>query len=596
MGIATREFLHWTSALIAVPSIIFSGRPFFNSALSALKSLRTNMDVPISVALILTCAVSFLELINKGEHVYFDSAVMLMFFLLVGRYLDFKARRKARSLAYDLMNTFDEFATVLENKKSRQVLAKNLKEGMIILVKRGEKFLADGIVISDQGSVDTSVITGETTPAHIHKNSIVYAGSINLGNPVTYTCKKPSESSTLAEIAQLLENAENKRHKYKRIADRVAQLYTPVVHIAALLTFCLWYFLIDVSWQEALLISITVLIITCPCAIGLAVPVAQVVATNILFKMGVILKSGDALEKLSEVDTVFFDKTGTLTQGTLEVEDISDSTDIQIAASLASYSLHPISQIISKSFQGELIDVSQIKETPGYGIEGIIQDKAVKLGKRSWVIKDNEHDICEKNVPEASTWLHIEGLLQAKPIILKDHLKEDSKHTVHAFSHDGLNTIIVSGDQYSFTQAIAHDLGINTFYANLLPKDKYELIQDYQTNNHKVLMVGDGLNDTPSMTKADVSIAPSNAVALSVNTADIVILNDKLYPVYETYALSKKVSRVIKQNFILSFAYNLIAIPLAIAGLVTPFIAAIAMSSSSLLVIGNSFRLKGMKS
>ena len=298
MGMSTRDFLHFISAIIALPIVIYAGMPFYKSAYKALRGKRTNMDVPISLAIILASSMSLFEAFNHGEHVYFDSALMLVFFLLIGRYLDLRAKGKARESVANLLDMFNGHATIIKNKEQKVIPIRDLREGMVALVATGEKIPADGVVIKGASEVDTSLITGETIPSPIGKNSAVFAGTINMVKPITIKISSAGENSLLSDIVKLVEVAENNKSKYVRLADYAASLYVPIVHTMGLVTFLLWAFVLDASWQVALLNAVAVLIITCPCALGLAVPIVQVLASSLLMRKGIFVKSGDALERL----------------------------------------------------------------------------------------------------------------------------------------------------------------------------------------------------------------------------------------------------------------------------------------------------------
>ena len=591
MGMATRDFMHWISAAIALPTIMFSGRPFFRSALKALSNGHTNMDVPISLALVLASAMSLFETINHGEHVYFDSAVMLMFFLLIGRYLDFRARKNARSTATDLLSTLSGFANVVTNDgrydKITRTPIRDLHEDMIIRVAAGEKFPIDGVIISGASEVDTSLVTGETMPHAINEGSEIFAGTLNISAPVTIKVARAAEDSLLADIVRLMENASQGQAKYVRLADRAAKLYTPLVHSFALLAFIGWWLLGGIAWQAALVISITVLIITCPCALGLAVPVVQVLASGRLMKSGILIKSGDALERLSSIDTILLDKTGTLTLGTPSLYGTYNNNILQLAASIATHSSHPLSKAIAKSFDGDILEITHIAEHSGLGLEGKYNGKTIKLGSRKWIgeIKSSQSDMLE-------IWLEIEGQGAATPIYFTDILREDSAEIVAQFKKHGVTPIILSGDRSEVVQKIAKECDVDKFYSEIKPTEKYDIMEELKAAGHKVLMVGDGLNDAPVLSGADVSIAPGSAIDMAQNAADIVFMGDKLAPVLEVYKTATMAQKLVKQNFALAVIYNIFAVPLAIAGFVTPLLAAIAMSGSSLIVIANSFRLR----
>lgn len=589
MGMATRDFLHWISALIAIPTIIFSGRPFFRSAIAVLKAKRTNMDVPISVGLILTGSMSLFETINHGEHAYFDSAVMLIFFLLIGRYFDFRARKKAQSSAAALLSSLSGFATVIEDGQPRHVLVKDIVEGQVLRVASGDKFPADGEITDGISDVDLSLVTGETVPVTVEPGSVVYAGTVNLSAPLLVRVTKKAVNSLLADIARLLEKATQSQAHYVRLADKAAKFYTPVVHTLALATFLVWWGLIGAEWQQSLMIAITVLIITCPCALGLAVPVVQVLATNKLMRQGVLVKSGDALERLAVIDRVLMDKTGTLTAGNPGLIAPEPSRYLEIAASLAAYSSHPLSKSLTRAYHAPLLPVTDIKEYPGQGLEGIIDGQTVRVGSRKWCGDQNAPPS-----PYMELWLDLNKTTRV-PFHFADQLRPDSRETVVLFQRDGLSPVLLSGDRDAVVTDIAAQCSIITFKAEQTPAMKLACLEDLKNSGHKVLMVGDGLNDAPTLAAAHVSIAPGTAIDVTQNAADIVFMGEKFGSVYQAYDTAKFTQKLVKQNFMLSVVYNIVAIPVAALGFLTPLIAAIAMSGSSLIVIINSFRIMRQK-
>lgn len=589
MGVVTRDFMHWISAIIALPTILFSGRPFFRSAFTALKASRTNMDVPISVGLTLAGGMSLFETINHSEHAYFDSAVMLIFFLLIGRYFDFRARKNARSAATDLLQSINGFSTLIEDDKRSSIPIRQLKQGHIILVAAGETIPVDGIILNGKSDIDVSLVTGETIPVHATSGFNVYAGTLNLSSPITIRVNKEAENSTVAGIVRLMEKAGQGQALYVRLADKVARLYTPIVHILAIAAFLGWVFAGGMAWQEALMIAITVLIITCPCALGLAVPIVQVLATGHLMKRGILVKSGDALERLATIDTILMDKTGTLTLGKPVLVNKGNDTALQIAASLAAHSRHPLSQAITQSYTGQLLTLTNVQEYPGFGLEGLLNGMTVRLGSRVWCgIPD------VKNSDQIELWFDLE---EREPILFLfcDELRSDSADTIRKFEMENLSTTLLSGDRSIVVKKIAQKCGITKVYSEKSPSEKFYILESLKTQGRKVLMVGDGLNDAPSLAGADVSIAPGTAIDITQNAADIIFMGEKFSPVFEAYKTARLTQKLVKQNFALAVIYNMIAIPMAAFGMVTPLVAALAMSGSSLIVIANSFRLRFSK-
>lgn len=580
MGLATRELLHWISALIALPTIIYAGRPFFSSAWAVLKNGHTNMDVPISLALLLASGMSLFETLRGGEHTYFDSAVMLLFFLLIGRWLDAKARGKARQGASELLELTKGTATILEDGKSRNVTIAELKEGDIVLVAAGEKIPTDVVVIEGKSEIDTSLVTGESVPRVASENDKLYGGTINLTSSLTCRVLQASEDSLLADIIRLMEQAEQGRAYYVRLADKAAQLYTPVVHTLAAAAFIGWFAFGHLPWQDALLIAITTLIITCPCALGLAVPVVQVLAIEWLMKRGILVKSGDALERLTNIDTIAFDKTGTITIGNpvLKEEDFSEQ-HLQLAASLADHSRHPLSRAISRYYQGKRVPIKDIKEIPGTGIEGTYKKQRVFLGKT------------DKESQTTTVTLELDGNHQ-KDFHFTDEIREEAEKTITAFKQHHITPYLLSGDRKEIVANMANSLSIENFNGELLPQQKLETLKEQQEQGHRIFMVGDGLNDAPSLAQANVSMSPASGMDITQNTADMVFQGKSLYATFQSWKMANFSTKLVKQNFALAVLYNACAIPLALAGMVTPLIAAIAMSASSLIVIGNSFRIR----
>ncbi len=586
MGAGTMGFFHWLQAAIALPTVAYAGQPFFRSAWRALKEFHTNMDVPISVAVLLAVGMSLFETSTHGLHSYFDSAVMLLFFLLIGRYLEARAKGKARGAAHDLLQMMTGFATQLKDDGAQEIIPlAELKEGMKLLVAAGEKISADGEVISGESELDTSLITGETLPRTVQAGDAVFAGMLNISAPLTIRVTKANERSLLAEIVRLMETSEQAQAKYVTLADRISEWYTPVVHILAAGTFIGWMMFGSVVWQVALLYAATVLIITCPCALGLAVPVVQVLASGKLMRGGILLKSGSALERLATITHAVFDKTGTLTEGKPVLQNSGiKAEDLALAASLAANSKHPLSQALVRAYPNAQA-MANVKEVQGCGLEAA----DVRLGKRSWATK-----LPDEGGDELELWLAAKGKEPVR-FTFADQLRCDAHDVITSLQAAGIKTLLLSGDREEVTKHIAQQLGISEFAGALTPLQKTERIAALKAGGANVLMVGDGLNDAPSLSSATISMSPASAMDITQNAADIVFQGDKLQPVLTALSVAKFSQTLVQQNFTLAIVYNIIAIPLAVAGYVTPLIAAIAMSSSSLLVIVNAMRLNLLK-
>jgi len=586
MGPATRSLMHWFSALIALPAILYAGRPFFRSAWNALKVRRTNMDVPISLAVLLAGAMSLHETIVGGPHAYFDSAVTLLFFLLVGRFLDRRARGRARQAGERLLALRARAVTVIEPDGLRRSLPpESVEAGMTVLVAAGERIGVDGQVLSGVSEIDQSLITGEAMPQAIGEGAAVFAGTLNGSGPLTVRVSGAGEDTLLAEIARLMEAAEQRRAKYVALADRVARLYAPVVHSLALAAFLGWWLLGGVAWQPALLIAVAVLVITCPCALGLAVPAVQVIASGRLLRQGVLLKSATALERFAQVDTVVFDKTGTLTEGVpvLRVDATADAGALRLAASLAGASRHPLARALVRA-EPDAPVAEGVTETAGLGLSLETGAGEMRLGSRVWC------GVKETGEIGPELWFARPG---RKPVrfAFVERLRSDAVPAVAALKARGFAVELLSGDRPATVASIAGELGIEVWRGGQSPADKCARLSELAVEGRRVLMVGDGLNDAPALAAAHVSLSPSSAADLSQTAADAVFQGDRLAPVLETLATARRAGRLVGQNFGLALSYNLVAIPVAVAGLVTPLIAALAMSASSIAVIANALRL-----
>ena len=586
MGVATRDLMHWISALIAIPTVIYAGRPFFRSAWNMLSHGGTNMDVPISVALILTMGMSLFETIHHGQYAYFNSVVMLLFLLLIGRYLDRRTRGRARAAAQDLLMMMSGTATILEQGQPRLMPIGELQSEMLLQVAVGEKIAADGVVETGSSDIDPSFINGETTSQPVTPGLRVFGGMINLTAPLTVRITAIKGDSLLGKIVALMEKAEQGQARYMRLADRISRFYTPVVHFLALTAFLIWWLALGQPWQVSLLIATTVLIITCPCALGLAVPAVQVIASSRLFRHGMLLKSADAVERMAQTDTIVFDKTGTLTAGDLRLANPNKigGRNMQIAASLTAQSRHPLARALHNMYGGKIIDM-EVKEIPGHGLESLFEGKLVRLGRRDWC-----GDMQAPADENAELWLNIQGETPVR-FMFADEPRPDAKEVIGELRRQGYDIMLLSGDRQQAVAGMAASLGIADYRAHVSPIDKHAAIEALKNQGKHVLMVGDGLNDAAALAVADVSMSPSSALDITQNAADIVFQGKKLAPVTEALHVCRRANHLVKQNFVLSLGYNIVAVPMAMAGLVTPLIAAIAMAASSILVVLNAQRL-----
>ncbi|MBI1181274.1 MAG: cadmium-translocating P-type ATPase [Alphaproteobacteria bacterium] len=593
---ATRVLFHWLSATIAVPAVVYAGQPFFRSAAGALKARRMNMDVPVSLAVLLAVALSLAQTVRGAADAYFDAAVTLLFFLLVGRYLDHMMRQRARSSVTQLLSLNAAAATVVADDGSRHLVAiERVVPGMLVAVPAGERVPVDGTVATGDSEVDRSLVTGESRPEPVGAGDPVHAGTMNLGGPLQVRVTATGADTLLADVVRMMEAAEQGKARYVRIADRMARLYAPAVHILAGLTFAGWAVTTGGDLYAALMAAIAVLIITCPCALGLAVPAAQIVASGVLFRRGILVKDGAGLEKLAAVDTVLFDKTGTLTLGRpVLVEPVAIGTEqLGLAAGLARESRHPLSRAVVQAARGRgvpTLPVDHVHETAGQGLQGLSPDgELVRLGSRAWC------GAAEADRRSAHTGLELCLRVGARePVTLRfeDRLRPGAADTVAALRRRGMAVEILSGDRPAAVEAAAHEAGIGRWAAAQAPADKLARIEALQAQGRRVLMVGDGINDAPALAACHASMAPSSASDIGCTAADFVFTGDSLSAVVDAVDMARATSRIVRQNFALAIAYNAVAVPLAMLGLVTPLIAAVAMSSSSLIVTGNALRLR----
>ncbi|AUX78832.1 cation-translocating P-type ATPase [Sinorhizobium fredii] len=585
---ATRDLFHWISALIAAPTLVYAGRFFYQSAWNAIRHGRTNMDVPIALAVTLSYGMSLYETIRHGEHAWFDASVTLLFFLLIGRTLDHMMRGRARSAISGLARLSPRGATVVHADGAREYRAVDeIKPGERLMIAAGERIPVDGRVLSGSSDLDRSVVNGESVPIAVAAGDLVQAGTLNLTGPLTLETTAAARDSFLAEIMGLMEAAEGGRARYRRIADRAARYYSPAVHLLALLTFIGWM-LVEGDVRHAMLIAVAVLIITCPCALGLAVPVVQIVAAGRLFQGGVMVKDGSAMERLAEIDTVLFDKTGTLTLGEprlVNADEIAPGP-LAIAAALAAHSRHPLAAALSGAAGAVVPVAGDIREIPGAGIEARTGKGVLRLGSRDFAGAKASTESARSEVV-----LSLDGR-ELACFRFEDRLRPDAGEAIARLHRSGLSTGILSGDHEPVVAALAGRLEIARWRGGLSPRGKVEA-SAAAAGGHRVLMVGDGINDAPALRAAHVSMAPATAADVGRQAADFVFMHQPLTAVPFAIETSRRAGRLIRQNFALAIGYNLIAVPVAILGYATPLVAAIAMSTSSVIVVANALRVKG---
>ncbi|MGL4236589.1 heavy metal translocating P-type ATPase [Tabrizicola sp.] len=585
---ATRDLFHWISGAIALPTVIFAGQPFFRSAWASLRAGRLGMDVPISLALILASSISVYETWMSGEHAYFDAAVMLAFFLLLGRYLDHRTRAIARSAAEELAALEVPRAVVLEDGVEVERAISTVAPGDTVLVRPGARMPVDGVVVKGASEVDRSLLTGESLPVQAAEGTVVSAGEVNLTGPLTVRVTAAGKDSSLHRMADLVAVAEGAKTRYTSLADRAAKLYSPLVHILSFSAFGYWMWATgggDVRY--AINISAAVLIITCPCALGLAVPAVITSASGRLFRKGLLIKHGTALERLAEVDTVVFDKTGTLTLGVPEPVALAEQPReaVAVAAALAAGSSHPLARALAEGARAAGIApvaVEDIREVPGHGVEGRWRGGRVRLGRGDWCGADA--------LPVTATYLSLNGATHA--FVFTDRPRPGAAEAVRALQAAGLRVELLSGDTEAPVRELAERLGIADWRAGVLPEAKAARVAALSAEGRKVLMVGDGLNDTAALAAAHVSISPATALDAARVASDIVLLGQDMAPIADAVRIGRQSARRMVENFLISGGYNVVAVPLALVGMATPLAAALAMSLSSITVSLNAMRLK----
>ncbi|MEE9427648.1 MAG: heavy metal translocating P-type ATPase [Paracoccaceae bacterium] len=579
----TRDMFHWVSAMIALPAIVFSAQPFFVNAWSALRVHRLNMDVPISLAILLASTMSIYETSQGGEHAFFDAALSLTFFLLAGRYLDHRTRKIARSAAQELAALEVPRALTISGKT---VAIEDLNVGDMVRILPGTRVPVDGVVSDGDSELDRSLLTGETLPVSVSANTPVSVGEMNLTGPLSVRVTAAGNDSSLHRLADLVAVAESARNRYTSLAEQAARIYAPLVHILAVLAFSGWYWFSG-DIRLSLNIAVAVLIITCPCALGLAVPAVTTAASGRLFRTGMLIKSATALERLAQVDTVVFDKTGTLTKGQPTPANLADHNqeNLEVVFALARASAHPLAVSLTNAITKLGLvpaDISKVKEVPGSGIQGVWQGQVVRLGRGAWVGATAAN--------QTATYLQIGDQLPSC-FTFDDALRDGAQSVVNSLQALGKDVVLLSGDVPAAVGDIARRLNISAWDAEMLPTDKAARIAALARSGRKVLMVGDGLNDTAALAGAYVSISPASALEAARVVSDMVLLGDSLTPIAEALVVAQSATRRIKENFAIAAAYNMIAVPLALAGFATPLIAALAMSTSSITVSLNALRL-----
>ena len=604
-----REFFHWIGLALATPTLLYAGYPFYRGAFGGLRGGRLTMDLPIAIGLGVTYAYSLYVTVSASRvgEVYFDTVTNLIFVILIGRYLEGLFRHQAISATKRLMELQPRAAIVMRDGEEQMTPIRGVKLGDQVLIKPGYKVPVDGIVFEGHSSVDESMLSGESAPVGKAAGAQVFAGTLNTTGALLVEVRTLLQDTTLAKIIRLVEEAQSSKAPIQRLADTIVPWFVLVTLVCAALTFFIWN-----AWdfEIALMAATSVLIITCPCALGMATPMSIAVASGLGAKHGILIKNGLVLETLSKVTHFVFDKTGTLTEGRMGVAQLhvapgtTNEEVLRGAAAVERYSEHSAAKaIVAEAEARQLsyrdIAVSGFQASAGLGVEATADGKAVLLGSAEWLKRRGVELNAELQVQaheleaQAMSCVHAAiGGVHVAVFALADRLRGDAQQLINELRAAGIRTTLLSGDRQPVAEAVARQLGGMEVIAEVLPQDKDSVIRQLQRRGAVVAMVGDGVNDAPALTRADVGIALGSGTDVTVESADIVLMHNELDKVRLATLLSRRTLRTIRQNIGLSFVYNAIMVPLAMLAMVTPLVAAITMPISSLVVIGNAARIR----
>lgn len=608
-----RYYFHWLEFMIATSVILYSAKPFLQGAWTSFKSRSVGMDVSITLGILTTYFYSFWVTVdvNHPGNVYFDTMIDFVFLLLIGRYLEAISKNKAIDATKRLMDLQAKVARLITAGNEEKIKpVRTLIKGDIVLVKPGEKFPVDGTVYKGQGAVNESMLTGESNEIYKQEGNSVSAGTINLDSTLQVKVTSILQDTTLGKIVSMVEEAQGSKAPIQCTAEKIMPWFVSVVLVLATLSFTYW--LINTNIEVAMIAATSVLIITCPCAFGLATPMATAVASGVSAQNGILIKNGAVLEVLNDVTHFVFDKTGTLTKGHMQVKrslflpGLVKTALLKEVASIESLSEHSLAKAITQnilnenlSFKGHLLDVTNFHAHSGQGVSGNIGTDQFHIGTAAWLkgyailLPEDWVTVADMagDKGQTSVWVAKNQKIVAM-LLLEDEIRDDALALVSRLKQANKTVILLSGDRQMVAESVAQQLGGMQVIAEVLPEDKNEVIQGLQADGHKVAMVGDGINDAPALVRANVGIALGSGTDVSADSADIVLLNDELLAVDTVVGLSARTIKTIKQNILSSIVYNLILVPLAMAAMLTPLIAAITMPLSSLVVIGNAARIR----
>ena len=602
--------LHWGAFIMVLPVLFYCAVPFYKGALRDLKNRRAGMDTPIALAIVMTSIAGVYSLLtNAGQGMYFESIAMLLFFLLGGRFMEQMARRKAGDAAERLVKLVPAFCHKLTDYPAAETVEEaavvKLQSGDVLLVKPGEVIPVDGTILSGESEINEAMLTGESVPVFKREGDKVTAGTLNAVSPLVIRTEQVGSNTRLSHIVKLLDRALAQKPRMAELADKYASSFVLGELLLAVPVFIGWTLYADV--HAALWITVALLVITCPCALSLATPTALAAATGMLAGKGVLISGKQSLETLARVNDVVFDKTGTLTQGKLSVSRmltlgrLNETDSLHIAQALEAQSEHPIAQAILRHTAADTEAATEIKVAQrvnriGHGVSAQLTvngDTQIWALGRAGFVAEISGKLPDLSAVEHNGSMVFLGNRQGfqTAFLLADDIKDGAAEMVNTLKKQGLRLHILSGDRSAAVEHLAGRLGIEAYRAEATPEDKLAYVADLQKQGRKVLMIGDGINDAPVLAQADVSAAVSGGADVARDGADVVLLNDDMRVLPLMVSQAQRTHRIISQNLQWASAYNLIAVPLAVFGYVTPWVAALGMSLSSLVVLGNALRL-----
>ncbi|MFP8844834.1 heavy metal translocating P-type ATPase [Shewanella baltica] len=594
LDVQYRDYFRWVSMLFATPVVLYSAQPFYFSAIRTLLSGKLNMDVSVSIAIGGAYVASCFATVNGTGEVYFESVSMFTFFLLLGRYFEQKARQKASVSSSNLHKLVPLTAHLVNDNGQEEIPAKKLRLNDVILVKPGEMIAADGVVIEGHTSINEAMLTGEQMPIEKTLASQVYAGTINVDQPIKVSVTALGQDQLVAEIIRLQELASNTKPAIALLADKLSRYFSGTILTIATITYLVWH---QISPEDAFWVTLSVLVATCPCALALATPTAVTCATAIFTRLGIITRKAGVFEKLPQIKHVVFDKTGTLTCGTLSIgqtqcmANLTKTQALAIAAALETGSRHPIAAAFAVFADNALV-TEEVHHEVGFGVRGRIDGTDYLIGNAVFTGAS-----IDTRDPTQKIWLARSANNQLEVLAsfeIQDNIRQDSKATVEMLKQQGCRISIASGDSSGHVHQLAKELGIDDVHSGLTPADKLALVTRLQQHT-RVAMFGDGINDAPVLAGADLSVAMGSGSAIAKNSADLILLGDHLSRFTQAVSVAKLTTQIIRQNLAWALGYNALILPLAVTGHVAPYIAAIGMSASSLIVVGNSLRLLQVK-